>query len=223
LPQAESKQVAQKIEAGDLNLSQISKLQSFSRQARKEKGKAVSSEQKSQILQQIENQSLFTTEKVIAQALEIKPQQHTRTQIQQDDSVRVELTFTAEEISWIQQAQDLLSNATGGGLKETIVHLAKVLVGKEQQARSKQPPNFNPSKSGAASSTARKQVFMRDQCCQFKDPKTGVQCGSRKFLSVDHIQPQFAGGNNDPQNLRIYCRSHNSYRYQAENGIRRSA
>ncbi|MFZ4405228.1 MAG: HNH endonuclease, partial [Pseudobdellovibrionaceae bacterium] len=220
LPQTESQQVAQKIEAGDLNLSQISKLQSFSRQARKETGQSVSPEQKSQILQQIENQSMLTTEKVIAQALDIKPQQPTRTQIQQDDSVRVELTFTKEEMAWIKQAQDLLSNATGGGLKETLVHLAKTLVSKEQQARSKQTPYLNPTKSGVPSLAVRRQVFQRDQCCQYHDPKTGLQCGSRKFLSVDHIQPQFTGGNHDPTNLRIYCRNHNSYRYQTENEVR---
>ncbi|MFZ4403854.1 MAG: hypothetical protein ACOYOK_07105, partial [Pseudobdellovibrionaceae bacterium] len=77
LPQSESQQVAQKIEAGDLNLSQISKLQSFSRQARKETGKVVSPEQKSQILRAIENQSVVQTEKILAKALDIKPQQAT--------------------------------------------------------------------------------------------------------------------------------------------------
>jgi hypothetical protein len=218
LPQTESQQVAQKIEAGDLNLSQISKLQSFSRQARKETGKAVSPEQKSQILQQIENQSVVQTEKILSIALDIKPQQQTRTQVQQDDSVRVELTFTAEEMAWINQAQDLLSNSTGGGLKETLVHLAKALVSKELKARSKaQIKNHTSEKSGLPSLTTRKQVFQRDQCCQYKDPITGIQCGSRKFLSVDHIQPQFADGNHDPKNLRIYCRNHNTYRYLAEN------
>ncbi|MFZ4405671.1 MAG: hypothetical protein ACOYOK_16385, partial [Pseudobdellovibrionaceae bacterium] len=99
LPQNESQQVAEKIEAGDLNLTQISKLQSFSRQARKETGKTISPEQKSQILQQIENQSVVQTEKILAKALDIKPQQPTRTHVQQDDSVRVELTFTAEEMT----------------------------------------------------------------------------------------------------------------------------
>ncbi|MFZ4403822.1 MAG: HNH endonuclease [Pseudobdellovibrionaceae bacterium] len=252
LPQTESQQVAEKIEAGDLNLSQISKLQSLSRQARKETGKTVSIEQKSQILQQIEKQSVVETEKILAKALDIKPQVQTRIQMQQDDSVRVGLTLTKEEMTWIKQAQDLLSNSTGGGLKETLVHLAKALVSKKQQARNKaqiktqirkEPQNFNsdnktaekltgtadlqsqpntqmqenPKKSGVPSVTARRQVLQRDQCCQYYDPKTGVQCGSRKFLSVDHIQPQFAGGNHDPNNLRIYCRSHNSYRYQAEN------
>ncbi|MFZ4404258.1 MAG: hypothetical protein ACOYOK_09175 [Pseudobdellovibrionaceae bacterium] len=34
---------------------------------------------------------------------------------------------------------------------------------------------------------------------------------------MDHIQPQFAGGNHAPENLRIYCRNHNTYRYHAEN------
>ncbi|MFZ4404887.1 MAG: hypothetical protein ACOYOK_12360, partial [Pseudobdellovibrionaceae bacterium] len=47
----------------------------------------------------------------------------------------------------------------------------------------------NSKRSDLPSLTARRQVFQRDQCCQFQDPKTGLQCGSRKFLSVDHIQP----------------------------------
>ncbi len=103
LPQTESQQVAEKIEAGDLNLSQISKLQSLSRQARKETGQVISIEQKSQILQQIENQSLLETEKILAKALDIQPQQPTRIQLQQDDSVRLELTLTKEEMTWIRQ------------------------------------------------------------------------------------------------------------------------
>jgi len=46
----------------------------------------------------------------------------------------------------------------------------------------------HPSNSVGPSLTTRRQVFQRDQCCQYQDPKTGVQCGSRKFLSVDYIQ-----------------------------------
>ncbi|MFZ4405290.1 MAG: HNH endonuclease signature motif containing protein, partial [Pseudobdellovibrionaceae bacterium] len=85
----------------------------------------------------------------------------------------------------------------------------------ESKYSNQSKPRGSTLKSGP-SLMARRQVFQRDQCCQYKDPKTGVQCGSRKFLSIDHIQPQFAGGNDDPKNLRIYCQSHNIYRYQAE-------
>jgi hypothetical protein len=117
-----------------------------------------------------------------------------------------------------QASQDLLSNSAGGGLKETLVHLAKTLVNKQQQARNKaQIKSQTQEESGVPSLSARRQVLKRDQCCQYQDPKTGLPCGSRKFLSVDHIQPRFAAGNHDPQNLRIYCRNHNTYRYDAEN------
>ncbi|MFZ4403941.1 MAG: hypothetical protein ACOYOK_07550, partial [Pseudobdellovibrionaceae bacterium] len=191
LPQNESQQVAQKIEAGDLNLSQISKLQSFSRQARKETGKTVSPEQKSQILQQIENHSVVQTEKILAKALDIKPQQQTRTQIQQDDSVRVELTFTAEEMTWILQAQDLLSNATGGGLKETLVHLAKSLVSKEQQARSKtQLKTQIPAKSKPAGSQIHAVPKTADPSTKTTDSNNLNIEQSNASVEPQHLNPK---------------------------------
>ncbi|MBL7669622.1 MAG: HNH endonuclease [Bdellovibrionaceae bacterium] len=49
----------------------------------------------------------------------------------------------------------------------------------------------------------------RSQGCQFRDAKTGKICGSKRFLDVDHIQPRFAGGGNEPFNLRPMCSSHN--------------
>lgn len=49
----------------------------------------------------------------------------------------------------------------------------------------------------------RWQVFERDDFrCQ--------HCGTRRFLSVDHIVPRIAGGSNDLSNLQTLCRSCNS-------------
>jgi len=48
--------------------------------------------------------------------------------------------------------------------------------------------------------------------CQYPTPR-GL-CGSRHQLEMDHIQPVFAGGTNDPDNLRLVCRAHNQYRYK---------
>jgi 5-methylcytosine-specific restriction endonuclease McrA len=55
----------------------------------------------------------------------------------------------------------------------------------------------------------------RNEGCQFKDSKTGKICGSKYFLQADHIKPRFAGGGNEPTNLRPLCSSHNQYRYTA--------
>ncbi|MBL7670085.1 MAG: HNH endonuclease, partial [Bdellovibrionaceae bacterium] len=51
--------------------------------------------------------------------------------------------------------------------------------------------------------------------CQFKDSRTGKICGSKHFLQVDHVHPRFAGGGNEPFNLRPMCSSHNKFRYTA--------
>ncbi|MBL7670145.1 MAG: HNH endonuclease, partial [Bdellovibrionaceae bacterium] len=40
-------------------------------------------------------------------------------------------------------------------------------------------------------------------------------CGSKHFLQVDHVHPRFAGGGNEPFNLRPMCSSHNKFRYTA--------
>lgn len=36
---------------------------------------------------------------------------------------------------------------------------------------------------------------------------------------IDHIQPVWAGGTTAPENLRVFCRAHNQYRYKAESGL----
>jgi hypothetical protein len=65
------------------------------------------------------------------------------------------------------------------------------------------------------SATVKKDVLGRNQGCEFRDAKTGKVCGSKLFLEGDHIQPRFAGGGNEPFNLRLMCSSHNKFRYTA--------
>jgi hypothetical protein len=61
----------------------------------------------------------------------------------------------------------------------------------------------------------KKIILEKHSCCQFKNPATGRVCGSTFNLQVDHIHPKWDGGGNEPQNLRVLCRAHNRFRYQA--------
>lgn len=61
--------------------------------------------------------------------------------------------------------------------------------------------------------SARRFIFQRDRCCQFRHPNGSI-CGSRYQLEVDHIQPHFAGGSDQVENLRALCRLHNQHRYR---------
>ncbi len=65
---------------------------------------------------------------------------------------------------------------------------------------------FMSSLKGSGSSNKwrkiREQIIRRDGCCQM--------CGSDERLSVDHIVPRVAGGDDNPSNLQVLCSSCNS-------------
>lgn len=61
-------------------------------------------------------------------------------------------------------------------------------------------------------SHVRRFIFQRDRNCQYRN-SDGSVCGSCYQLEIDHIQPKFAGGSDEPENLRLHCRTHNAYRY----------
>jgi hypothetical protein len=62
----------------------------------------------------------------------------------------------------------------------------------------------------------KREILNKDQFCQFKDVKSGRQCGSKFFLEIDHIRPRWAKGENTPENLRVLSKNHNIFRYRAE-------
>jgi hypothetical protein len=76
---------------------------------------------------------------------------------------------------------------------------------------------FRPCSRAHIPMSPQRQVFHRDQCCQYKDKITGKKCTTTWQLTIDHIQPVWAGGKNEPENLRILCAAHNQeiYRRQA--------
>jgi len=66
----------------------------------------------------------------------------------------------------------------------------------------------------------RRQIFQKDQCCQFVDKTTGRQCGSTFLLEIDHRTSRWAGGTHSLGNLQVLCAGHNKNKYQKESGIR---
>jgi hypothetical protein len=45
--------------------------------------------------------------------------------------------------------------------------------------------------------------------CAYVDPHTNKKSESEYFLEIEHIKPRALGGDNLPENLKLYCRAHN--------------
>jgi hypothetical protein len=178
------------------------------------------------------------TDLILAQEFNVSPQVADKRSTQRDESVRVELTITKEKMALLDRVRQQLSNKTGGGLKDTILALAK-FAGAEPKVKVPNPdatvaaapasadaPNPAPA-AVLALATARapvrktvapklrREIIARDQCCQFRDSATGQVCGSQFFLEIDHIRPRFMNGTHAVENLRVLCKNHNIFRYQA--------
>ncbi len=226
-------EVSNKIESGDLNLSQISKVQRICRQLKKETGKVVETAVQKQIFEKLENQTSQQTDFILANEFQMEIKAFDKVLLQKDESQRVELTFSKKEMAILKQAQSLVSNKAGGGLKDTILEMAKKVVSQSELKQSELKQNeprkerntvpatvavkklSNTTKpiSKAVPLKMKKEIKQRDQRCQFTDVKTGRKCESKHFLEIDHIQPKYQGGQNEKENLRVLCRNHNQYRY----------
>jgi hypothetical protein len=69
--------------------------------------------------------------------------------------------------------------------------------------------------------SVKKMILRRDQCCQWRNPRSGKKCASKWQLQVDHLQPKWAAGSHHPDNLQILCGPHNRLKYQKEAGLQR--
>lgn len=62
----------------------------------------------------------------------------------------------------------------------------------------------------------RRQVFEKFNSCQYKDKTSGKICAERHFLQIEHIQPIWADGGNQIENLTVLCANHNRHVYRKQ-------
>jgi hypothetical protein len=120
-------EVAEKLESGEINLSQVSLLQKSIRQFQTTTSEKVTVTQKKELLNKIANQNFKTSEVMLAKELNLPlPTQSQKTQHHKDESQSVTLHFSKEEMVILEQVKNLKSNATGSlDLKSLILYLVE--------------------------------------------------------------------------------------------------
>ena len=101
--------VAEKIQSGSLNLSQISEL-SRAIKEKERSGAVVSTLQKTEIVAAISGKTTMETQKEISLELDLEIKRPEHKFVQKDDSVRVELTLSQEQYQQLMQCKDLAAH-----------------------------------------------------------------------------------------------------------------
>lgn len=192
-------QIGEKIEAGSLNLSQLSQVQRCIRLQNKS-GETITTEKAEQILSEVENKNTFETQKILAQEFNFLLQPAEKLIPHKDNSIKLEIIFTEEQMKELELAKSMLSHSCSQGTwAEVISYLAK--------SHNKKPKstarNYMPVQ-------IRRELFDKaNRICEYVDPLTHRKCTSKYQLQIDHLVPVSKGGNNQAANLRILCRTHN--------------
>lgn len=153
-------EIAEKLEEGTLNLTQLTQVQKCLRQEQ-QSGGMVSPEQTLQILEQIENKSSYETKRVLALEFNQHIQAHEVIKPQRDESVRLEVTFTQEQMKVLEHAKELLSHTLPeGSWADVITYLAekqvqKILGSKKSSRKSNQNNISSENPIGSSAETEK--------------------------------------------------------------------
>lgn len=194
-------EIAEKIEAGSLNLSQLAQVQKCLR-VKKKAGEKVSTAKTQEILSLVENRNTFETQKVLVKELNCSIEVNEKIQPQRNNSVKLEIVLTEEQMKDLELAKNLLSHACPD---RTWAEIISYLARNHNKKPKSTARTYLPVK-------IRRELFNKaDHCCEYIDPLTGKKCTSKYQLQVDHLVPVAKGGSHDGKNLRILCRTHNIY------------
>lgn len=104
-------EIAEKIELGELTITQISQVEKAARAVRKLEGRALSTADKSSLFAQISGASQKQTEVILAQALNLPFEAQDREQFHHDGSVTVTVTFSRDQMELLRHIQNAVSHA----------------------------------------------------------------------------------------------------------------
>lgn len=118
--------LGQEIQAGALNLTQLSIVAQAVRAKEKQAGVRIDTATKFEICADLKNQNTQATQQKVAELLDIPIESHERKKVQQDGSVRLDLTLSEEQMAKLARAREVLSSTLQEAtMAELIVRLAE--------------------------------------------------------------------------------------------------
>lgn len=232
-------EIEKQIHSGDLNITNLSAVQSFVR-AEKMADKPLSREEKLELISTVENKS---TRQVKQELIQQSHQPALLAEKFQMPSVSLPMTLTKfetlmtdENLELLQEFKNLyahdLADLSNQAvlmflLNKAVQHKKEKLGLSEKALRPSNAPlplaeNVKIEKQRKAIPiTVQRQIWKRaNACCEHIDANSKARCSSKFALETDHIISLALDGSNKVDNLRLLCRSHNSRRSIKTFGVR---
>lgn len=230
-------EIEAQIESGTLNITNLSKVQSYVR-AEKAIQHELSKNEKLSLIAECQDKSTREVAKELIQkshqpALLAEKFQMTSV-VLNDGSLNLDYTkfdalLDAENNDLLQEfknlyAHDLPDNSNitvlNFLLKKAVQHKKKKLGLIAQKKEAPANPNATPPRSPKVSAkrkplpaSVKRFVWQRaGACCEHVDKNLKMRCSSKFALEPDHIVPHALGGTDEVGNLQLLCRVHNSRR-----------
>lgn len=177
-------ELAENIQAGELNLTQLNQAKNFFHEMGIENAK-----EKKKIIGEIKGKTLKETEAILDSKRENQPQ------------AKVTIRLNKETFETLTQLKALKGHSCPD-LDVLIMKMAKIAL------REWDPTVVRKSRTVGEGKSRYVQVAVKSQVWQRDHGKCTI-CGSNFALELDHIQPYARGGKTVVENLRLLCRNCN--------------
>lgn len=200
-------EVKEKLETGELNLTNACKLQNAIQAEEKER--EVTPEEKKAALDAVEGKAGIAVDKVLVEHFPASGETAQREvhRVTTEGDVRCSMNLSGEAFEMLKRVKEVLShsmpNATDG---EVIAHALEFLLEKKDPLRR---PASSDAEVKSKAETFREVHQRHEGKCCYVNPETGETCGSAYQVEIDHIIPKAKAGTDDPKNLRLLCKQHN--------------
>lgn len=135
---------------------------------------------------------------------------------------KFKLNFTVNEecFNKLEKVKSALSGKypKGASLEDVFSELLSFYLEKQSSKRKLKTPKAAPGQRIYLLKALRQKILKdSDYSCTFIGT-SGVKCGSRHDLEIDHIIPLAKGGSNEEANMRVLCAKHNKLMAQRHFG-----